>query len=155
MKTNFVEAVRVGRATVLVAALAVLLATLGLLAVASPAHAETFTVTNTADPGNGICNASGCTLREAINEANGTGSKDAIHFDIAGDTGVKTIKPKSQLPQIIWPVTIDGYTQPEASKNTLATGTNAVLKIELNGEDSGPTKRVSKSGPRTALSRGW
>ena len=97
MKTNFVKAVRVGRATMLVAALAVLLATLGLPAVARPAHAETFTVTNTADPGNGICNASGCTLREAIEEANGTGSKDAIFTSHRG--GVKTIKPKSQLPQ--------------------------------------------------------
>ena len=103
-----------------------------------------FTVTNTVDPGNGICNASGCTLREAIDEANDTGSKDAIHFDIAGGTGVKTIKPKSQLPQITWPVTIAGYTQSGASKNTLDQGTNAVLKIELNGEDSGPTEQGLK-----------
>jgi CSLREA domain-containing protein len=105
---------------------------------ARPAFADTITVTNTADPGDGICNASGCTLREAIKKANGTGSKDAIHFDIAGGTGVKTIKPKSQLPQITWPVTIDGYTQSGASKNTLDQGTNAVLKIELNGEDAEP-----------------
>jgi hypothetical protein len=31
-------------------------------------------------------------------------------------------------------VIIDGYSQPGASENTLAAGTNAVLKIELNGE---------------------
>jgi CSLREA domain-containing protein len=106
-----------------------------------PALADTITVNNTADPGDGDCNPNGgCTLREAINKANGTGSKDAIRFDIAGGTGVKTIKPKSQLPQITWPVTIDGYTQTGASKNTLDQGTNAVLTIELNGEDSGPTK---------------
>jgi CSLREA domain-containing protein len=111
---------------------------------ATPAFADTITVTNTADPGNGICNASGCTLREAIDEANDTTSKDAIHFDIAGGTGVMTIKPKSQLPQITWPVTIDGYTQSGASKNTLNQGTNAVLKIELNGEDSGPTEQGLK-----------
>ena len=116
--------------------LAILVA-FGLLVAAGPAYATTFTVTNTADPGDGTCNASGCTLREAIEDANGTSSKDAIHFDIAGG-GVQTIKPKSQLPQITWPVTIDGYTQPGASKNTLSQGTNAVLRIELNGEDAEP-----------------
>jgi hypothetical protein len=34
-------------------------------------------------------------------------------------------------------VTINGYTQPGASSNTLTNGTNAVLKIELNGENAG------------------
>ena len=111
-----------------------------LLLPARPALADTITVTNTADPGDGTCNAGGCTLREAIKKANGTSSKDAIHFNIAGGDGVKTIKPKSQLPQITWPVTIDGYTQTGASKNTLDQGTNAELRIELNGEDSGPTE---------------
>ncbi len=131
-----------------VLAVGYLLATLhfagGILLPARPAFAETITVTNTADPGHGICNASGCTLREAIKEANGTSSKDTIDFHIAGGTGVKTIKPKSQLPQITWPITIDGYTQSGASKNTLDQGTNAVLKIELNGEDSGPTEQGLK-----------
>ncbi len=122
--------------------LAILVA-FGLLVAAGPAYATIFTVTNTADPGDGTCNASGCTLREAIEDANGTSSKDAIHFDIGGG-GVQTIKPKSQLPQITWPVTIDGYTQPGASKNILSQGTNAVLRIELNGEDSGPTEQGLK-----------
>jgi CSLREA domain-containing protein len=117
---------------------AIMVSSLVLLAGADPTRASSiFTVTNTADPGDGNCNASGCTLREAINEANGTSSKDAIHFNIQGG-GVKTIKPKSQLPQITQPVIIDGYTQSGASKNTLAAGTNAVLKIELNGEDAEP-----------------
>ena len=30
-------------------------------------------------------------------------------------------------------MTIDGYTQPGATKNTLEQGTNAVLRIELDG----------------------
>jgi CSLREA domain-containing protein len=109
-----------------------------LLITVRPAHAATtFTVTNTADPGNGICNASGCTLREAIDAANDTPGKDAIHFDIGGG-GVQTIKPKSVLPAIEDTVTIDGYTQTGAKANTLTQGTNAVLKIELNGEDTEP-----------------
>ena len=37
------------------------------------------------------------------------------------------------LPTITDPVTINGYTQTGASPNTLATGDNAVLKIELSG----------------------
>jgi CSLREA domain-containing protein len=105
-----------------------------------PARAEAFpilfVVNNTADSGNGICNASECTLREAIDAANDTPGKDAIHFDIPGG-GVKTIKPTFQLPQITDEVTIDGYTQPGASENTLKKGTNAVLKIELNGKNAG------------------
>jgi hypothetical protein len=48
---------------------------------------------------------------------------------------VKTIAPDSKLPTITDPVTIDGYTQPGASPNTLAKGTNAKLMIELDGEN--------------------
>jgi hypothetical protein len=52
---------------------------------------------------------------------------------------VCTIRPSgTQLPAIgdDLPgneVTIDGYTQPGAKKNTLANGTNARLKIQVNG----------------------
>lgn len=97
-----------------------------------------YVVNSTADPGNGLCNASECTLREAINEANDTPEKDTIHFGIAGG-GVKTIKPSSELPEITEAVTIDGYSQLGASENTLNKGTNAVLKIELNGQNAGGT----------------
>ena len=137
MKTNLVEAVRVGRATMLVAAVAVLLATLGLTAVARPAHAETLTVNNDSDdPGDGECKPNGgCTLREAINEANTT-SADTIGFRFHGG-GVNTISPTSRLPTIRERLTIDGYLQPGATENTAANGTNAVLKIELDGSDAG------------------
>ena len=109
-----------------------------LLLPAQPAQASTtFTVTNTEDPGNGICNArGGCTLREAIEAANATPGKDAIHFDIGG-SGVKTIMPNSELPEVVEAVTIDGYTQSGASENTQAKGTNAVLRIPLNGANAG------------------
>lgn len=53
-----------------VATLVALLATaLTLLALASPARAETITVDNGYDPGDGTCNSDGCTLREAISAA--------------------------------------------------------------------------------------
>ncbi|HEX5849244.1 MAG TPA: CSLREA domain-containing protein [Rubrobacter sp.] len=96
--------------------------------------AKTFIVTSAADPGDGACD-SNCTLREAINASNQTpGSlQNTIRFNIAG-SGVQTITPTSNLPAITRPVLIDGYTQPGASPNTLATGgTNAALKVELNG----------------------
>ena len=115
-----------------------------LLITAKPAHASTtFTVNQTGDLGdalrNGACDVllptggHQCTLRAAIQEANATTGKDTINFNISGG-GVHTIKPTSALPKIRDEVIIDGYSQPGASENTLAAGTNADLKIQLNGE---------------------
>ena len=83
------------------------------------------TVTNTNDSGAG-------SLRQAIIDANNTAGTQTISFNIPG-AGVQTIKPLTPLPNITDPVIIDGYTQPGASANTLATGDNAVLLIELDG----------------------
>jgi hypothetical protein len=90
---------------------------------------STFTVTTPADSGAG-------SLRQAILDANAALGTDEIDFNIAG-AGVHTIAPASPLPIISDPVTIDGYTQPGASKNTLADGDNAVLKIALDGANAG------------------
>jgi CSLREA domain-containing protein len=107
-----------------------------LVLAAEPAQAQTLTVNNTTDPGDGDCNPNGgCTLREAINEAN-TSTADTIGFRFHGG-GVNTISPTSPLPTIRERLTIDGYSQPGASENTAANGTNAVLKIELDGSDAG------------------
>jgi hypothetical protein len=59
---------------------------------------------------------------------------DEIRFNIPG-AGVQTIAPTTTLPSIAAsnPITIDGYTQPGSSVNTLAAGDNAQLKIELAG----------------------
>ncbi len=97
---------------------------------AGSAHAQTtFTVTTTSDSGAG-------SLRQSILDANATPGADTIEFDIPS-SGVRTIFPRSPLPQITETVTIDGYTQPGALTNTLATGTNAVLKIQLDGSSAG------------------
>src|SRR6266446_4509359 len=90
----------------------------------SPAIANTFTVTNTSDSGVG-------SLRQAILDANASSGPDTIAFNIPG-SGVKTITPATTLPAITEQVTIDGYTQPGASMNTLANGDNAVLLIQLD-----------------------
>src|SRR5215210_4922212 len=120
-------------------ALLVALAMVGLLASRAYAVPTTFTVNSTADPGTGGCNATECTLREAINAANANNNpteKDLINFNISA-TGVHTISPTSPLPQITEPVIINGYSQPGSSANTLAKGTNAVLTIELEGTKAG------------------
>ena len=85
------------------------------------------------------------TLREAITAANtnaasgdasaGSAGMDTIAFNIPG-SGIQTITLTSALPVISEMVTIDGYTQPGASPNTLAIGDNAVLLIEENAANS-------------------
>lgn len=119
----------------------VVLAVLAIMGVlftveARPAHATTFTVNSTADPGTGGCTPSECTLREAINGANARVGADTIEFNIPG-TGVQTIAPTSSLPPITSPVLINGYTQPGSKMNTRATGSDAVLNIVLNGAGAG------------------
>src|SRR5258706_13224433 len=105
------------------ALLALLFINLSLLT----AQCATITVTSAADSGAG-------SLRQAIIDANGDTSLDdvIIAFNIPG-SGVQTIAPWSLLPTITRPVTINGYTQPGASPNTLADADNAVLLIELSG----------------------
>jgi CSLREA domain-containing protein len=48
-----------------------------------------------------------------------------------------SILPTSPLPTISQQVFIEGYTQPGATVNTLATGSNAVLRIEVDGTLAG------------------
>jgi hypothetical protein len=95
------------------------------LAAALPVGAATFTVVNTNDSGAG-------SLRQAILDANANPGLDTIAFDIP-NPGVHTITPLSNLDAITSPVILDGYSQPGASPNTAAVGTNAVLLIELDG----------------------
>src|SRR6476660_972465 len=93
--------------------------------IATISYGDTFTVSNTADTGTG-------SLRQAITDANAHSGLDTIAFNIP-ETGVQTITPATQLPSITSPVTLDGYTQPNSSPNTLANGDNAVLLIEISG----------------------
>jgi uncharacterized repeat protein (TIGR01451 family)/CSLREA domain-containing protein len=118
----------------------------------TPVQAATITVTTTGDA---TANGDGCSLREAIVNANnnqqtnadcaaGSGV-DTIAFHIPAATdpgcnavsGICTITPNvgaTVFPPITDPLTIDGYTQLGASPNTNATGgLNTVLKIEISG----------------------
>ena len=116
---------------------------------------------NICDTGNAGSGLTGvCTLRAAISQANGAVGTDTINFNIpttdsypptnsgynagtcttvntggSGTTDTWVIRPGTALPIISGPVIINGYTQPGASANTnpVGMGSNAVIKIELNG----------------------
>jgi CSLREA domain-containing protein len=132
------------------------------MALSGAAHADsTFTVNTTGDENDrdfpdgafdgssvGRCDVDGaasgrqCTLRAAIQEANVTQGPDTINFNIPDDPtnpddDVKTIRPADPaLPSITDTVTIDGYTQPGSRPNTLTESNDAVLNIELDGENA-------------------
>jgi CSLREA domain-containing protein len=119
-------------------------AAVGILVGAEPAEtATTFTVNSTGDAEDrkifdAACDTSRkrgkqCTLRAALQEANDTDGTDTINFNIGGSASVKTISPGSLLPDIEESVSIDAYSQPGAKRNTRALGSNAVLKVELDG----------------------
>ena len=68
-----------------------------------------------------------------------TAANDADIVDIDPDWVHSwwSIRPSTPLPAIKESVTIDGFTQPGAMENSLPLGSNAVLRIELDGEDAG------------------
>jgi hypothetical protein len=88
-----------------------------------------FVVTTPLDSGPG-------SLRDALASANRAPGADTIEFRIDG-TGPHVIAVQSTLPAILDPVSIDGYTQPGASPNTLDVGNNAALQVWLEGSDAG------------------
>jgi sugar lactone lactonase YvrE len=90
------------------------------------AQARTLVVSTISDSGPG-------SLRAALLEVNAAGTgADTIVFDLPGE-GVQTIKPESDLPPIQGPVVIDGYSQPGARANTQATGTDARIRVAIEG----------------------
>ena len=93
--------------------------------------ATTFTVTKTSD--HAPIGQTG-ELRWAIQQANVTAGSHQILFNIPG-TGPFVIEPVSDMDSITSPVVIDGYSQPGATENTLATGNNAHLQIVISGKN--------------------
>ena len=132
-----------------------------LLAPALP-DAATLTVTSTADT---IAVDGGVTFREAIESINAGananadvvasgiyGVDDAIHFDIAGGCATACrITLASPLGALAKSVTIDGYTQPGSSANTLAVGDNAAIRIEIDGDALPAGVFLSLEGSDTTL----
>src|SRR5262249_16574703 len=103
----------------------------GLQALEERQLLTTCLVTTTADNGAG-------SLRQAILAANNSGDKIVFVIPTTdpgynSTTGAYTIQPKTPLPAVGTPVTIDGYTEPGAAVNTAAAFDNASLKIVLDG----------------------
>ncbi|HVF71310.1 MAG TPA: hypothetical protein VM940_06850 [Chthoniobacterales bacterium] len=97
-----------------------------LSASATSLQAVDFVVVNTNATGPG-------SLAQAINDANALPGPDRIVFNIPG-SGVRVIDVSNNyLPKITDPLTIDGYTQPGSSPNTLPVGSNAVVLVRIDG----------------------
>ncbi|MBL9169972.1 MAG: DUF11 domain-containing protein [Verrucomicrobiales bacterium] len=104
---------------------------IALMIATEPARGQTSScnlrVTSTLDSGEG-------SLREAIGCANTQAGADTITFAIPG-TGPHVIQLASALPELNGPVTIDGFSQPDAGANTsISTLTDARVRIELRGQ---------------------
>jgi trimeric autotransporter adhesin len=113
-----------------------LLGCLLFLLFASQGQAATFIVNAITDPVAPLtvgCDATECTLREAITAANASAGADQIDFNIAG-AGEQMIALTSALPAITQALYVDGYSQPGTSFNTHATDFDAVLAIRVDGQ---------------------
>ena len=111
---------------------------------ATTAEAATFVVDSSIDTALTACTAApgDCTLRGALERANGNADADTIEFAL--DTSDPGYQPGSAhwrievgnvaLPSIQAPVLIDGYSQPGALANTLSPvdgGLSGTPKIEI------------------------
>jgi len=106
-------------------------ATSNVATVTISVNPKTLYVSNTNDSGPG-------SLRAALSAAavsNSPGA-DTVLFKIPG-TGPFVISPGSQLPAVAHSTIIDGYSQTGAHTNSLSTGDNAVIQIQLDGSSSG------------------
>lgn len=105
-------------------------ATAGVVAAsAAPAQANSYLVTNTNDAGAG-------SLRRAILSANQQPDTDTIKFGIAG-AGPQTITLAANLPAITQPVTIDGYTQPDATEASAGSVAVPLVVIDASAATVG------------------
>lgn len=117
----------------------------------------TVTVTNLNDTNN---LADGVSIREAISAINAGadsgdvvaigayGTSDTINFNIGGG-GLATIGLTADLPDIVKPLTINGYSQPGATANTLAVGDDAKILIEIDGNSFEILELAAGSGGST------
>ncbi|RZA25461.1 MAG: CSLREA domain-containing protein [Proteobacteria bacterium] len=107
------------------------------------AQAATLTVNSTADTNDGVCNASNCTLREAINQANSS-TGDVIEFDATAFAGTQTIYLSSSLPNITSTMTINGLPggTPSSSRKSVVLNVfswitiltvNSGAQLQMNG----------------------
>lgn len=99
-------------------------------------------VNATNDPGDGVCNASHCTLREAIEAVNATAGSTLLHVEFAipttdpqFDGTVWTISLASPLPAIAHAIDLDASTQAANVRNSNANGPEIVVDGSRAGAD--------------------
>ena len=104
-----------------------------------------FTVNSTADPGDGVCEPTECTLREAINAAIANpGNGDLINFSSSGlFNNPQTITLLTALPDITESMTILG---PGANFLTVRRDFNAATDFRIFNIAIGMTNGVAISG---------
>jgi len=113
---------------------------------AQVARAATFTVNTTADTTDNTCDATSCTLREAIKAANDAAGDDIIAFDAATfDGSPQTINLSRALPRLSTNIELRG---PSAGRLTVRraanTGEFRIFNADNgNGPESGPTVSIS------------
>ena len=107
---------------------------------------EIFTVDSTGDQGDAntgdnLCRTTSntCTLRAAVQQANATPGPNTINFNLPGG-GVQTIQIYSELVlnDRSGGTIINGYSQPGAQRNTAARGSNAVIRVTVQGTTTMP-----------------
>ena len=103
--------------------------------------AATFTVTTTTDDDDGkpFDGAKPLSLRKAMRLASNAPGKDTIGFNIPTGGELATLVLNSELPPMIDPMVIDGYTQLGSKANSLTVGNNAILKVEIDCRNTVPT----------------
>jgi len=98
------------------------------------------------------CDATHCSLREAMNAANTRPGPDAIRFAIpVAGTSELLITLASGLPEISETLSIDGYTQSGTSVNTDPLASNAVIRIHVTGTDLLPERLFSVCAPDVTI----
>jgi len=103
-----------------------------------------FVVTTTADTDDGTCNASDCTLREAINAANATVGTNVIIFG-RGVTGVITLQPGLGTLTITKSVIIRG----PGARLLSVSGNGAIRVFSFNSGSSAISGLTIRDGSKT------
>jgi CSLREA domain-containing protein len=127
---------------------------------ATPAPPQTFVVDTTSDeadtnPGDLVCMTAGgaCSLRAALEEASLDGGSTSVEFDIAG-AGPHVIVLNSELPPLydaFGGTSINGFSQPGSSPNTLFLGSDTIVQIEIQAA-SGSERGIEILSAGNALS---
>src|SRR5690242_5438554 len=107
-----------------------LVVTVPVLTAAVSGHAATFTVNSLADTGDGTCDSTECTLREALTAANGTSGANSINFSV---TGILALD--GALPPITNALIINGPGSNQLTIRRSSGGNYRILTVIVNSPD--------------------